>query len=117
MAKADTDKRPEWPHKMSMDMLLKLSYRIKSVSHHWKFTSEDTSADWVEFSGEGFKNIKEPQGFKDLFKYQPDHRCLFQLTWEGEKAIVLAESIQAFDKKNKAELALYERLKKKYEGI
>lgn len=110
------DQRPEWPYKLSMKHLAMFDRSIKKIEHRWKFTSEDTAEDWVEFSGDKFKNVRMPDGFKELFEYKPDYWCLFGLTYQGEKAVKLSEEIEKFDKKHKRERAQYERLKRKFGG-
>ena len=51
-----------------------------------------------------------------MFRYLPDYRCLFTTTYDGEEAYELSEKIRAWDKKHKAEIAQYKRLKKKFGG-
>jgi hypothetical protein len=105
--------RPIWNYDINKDSFSKLLRSVKKITHHWKFTGEDTAEDWVEFHFDNGK-MKKPKGFDELFIYRPDFRCLFQLNYNGEKAEKQLESIKKWEIKNKREIAEYERLKKKF---
>ena len=111
-----SDAKPIWSQKMSIEDFYKCSQTIKKVTHHWEMTGVDTSRDWIELHPENGKPFRKPAWFEEIFIFRPDHRGLFVMNYNGERARMEYEEIKKWEAKNKKELAEYNRLKAKFGG-
>ena len=107
--------KPKWNHDIPIGQFETLINNcITKVTHHWRMTGTDTSEDWVELHYGDKKSMRMPQGFDLYFKFEPNYRELFRLTTFAQSAIRNLEEVRKWEKKNKRELAQYERLKAKF---
>lgn len=110
------DTRPRWIFEIDMDLFRWIaSGEIISISHHWRFTDEDKSEDWIELHKQIGTSQRVPTRFFHnptgrLFQFSPNHRGLVQLTTEGERALKIYEGIKAWDRRHAAEIRELHRL-------
>lgn len=112
-----TDTRPEWLHKNMSESDFRRIVKIGpigAVEAKWEYTSADTSREWLEVTDRNKKKHVLPGGWKFVLQFV-GWSCnpgLFDYTYEGREMLKTLEKIDAWEKKNKAERAEYERLNK-----
>ena len=112
------DVRPVWEHKISEDdARWLLADHVTKITHHWEFTGEDTSRDWIVLHREKGSR-KFPTMFfysNKYFEFWPYHAGLIQPSrhW-GDKLRETIQAIDAWEKKNQRDRSEYERLKRKF---
>jgi hypothetical protein len=115
-----TEQRPEWNHPISeADARWLYKNAITKITHHWKFTSEDTTENWVEVHTDAKTTRRFPSGYftdSQYWRFAPNHRALITPGYAAERAIKDINAIDAWEKKNATERAEYERLKRKFAG-
>lgn len=113
------DSRPEWPHKNMSESDFRRIVKIgpiSAVEAKWEYTSADTSREWLEATDRNKKKHVLPQGWKFVLQFVgwSSNPGLFDYTYEGREMLKTLEKIDAWEKKNKAERAEYERLKVRF---
>jgi hypothetical protein len=123
----DEDKRPAWSCQTPEELARWLAgHTITKITHHWEFTSEDTSKEWIELHaneasmGEKDKWVSRKVASNFLgtdyhseFKFSPDHARLVQTS---DKVRSNIEAIDKWEAKNKRDRAEFDRLKRKFEA-
>lgn len=116
------DPRPVWDFTLSEEAIRKLDRNFIAITHHRVMTSVDTTSEWIELhenAGDFFKPVRgkgypAPRGWEQFFKFHPNHAGLLCATSEGLRAIKRLDEIEAWEKRNAAERAEYERLRAKF---
>ena len=115
-----SENRPEWKHQIpEADARWLSGGLIVKITHHWKFTSEDTTEDWIELHRADGSARRFPSAFLNTngyFEFRPNWRELVQPTYRGEQARKDFEAIDKWEKENAAERAEFERLKSKFDS-
>ena len=122
------DNRPAWPHKVSEDLARWIyGHAVTKITHHWRMTSADTSEDWLELhatEGDKKEPVKKMVGTRELLGgshwhaqdgifFNPDHARLVQVAGKIQETI---RKIDEWERRNEADRAEYDRLKKKFES-
>lgn len=111
------DVRPDWPYTTRYEVAEKLSrLAVKGIKSKWKYTSEDSTKEWLEFYDSNDDLIVKVG--TDFFTsgeclFTPRGNTLVLVTY-GPKGRI--EEILAWEMRNAEDRATYERLKKKFEG-
>lgn len=113
------DTRPEWKHETPEPLARWLVSRaVTKITHHWRFTGEDTSENWIELHTDKNEKRRVASGFLNVsreFEFCPDHaRLVRERTYSGVRESI--EKIDAWEKKNARDRSEYERLKVKFGG-
>lgn len=111
----DDQKRPAWDFPLTELQVKSLCQMITKITHHWEFTSADTSRNWIEFHPDKGNPFRAPDGWQKLFEFAANHHnSLIRPSYHGERAIEKLGEIKAFEAKNARERAEFERLKAKF---
>lgn len=109
------EKRPDWGFPLTEAQVKSLTQMIVKITHHWEFTSADTSRNWIEFHPDKGKPFRAPDGWQKLFEFAANHHnTLIVPNYHGERALKRLEEIKAFETRNAKERAEFERLKAKF---
>ncbi len=116
----ESEQRPAWPFDLREDdarWLLK--HHINQIEHHWKFTSVDTSEEWLEFVCRAAQGQPEARRRFEIhifdtrgIHWRPSHAGLIDVAKDIRDRI---QAIDNFEAKHKRERAQYERLRAKFE--
>ena len=115
------DTRPAWPHKemteRSFRAIMEMG-RITSVQAKWEMTGADTSREWMVVTNVKGQSFRLPDDWAKSLKFVGHASVpgLFAFTQSGENMRVTLSKIDAWEVKNAADRADYERLKAKFEG-
>lgn len=107
------DTCPEWPYKTPIEIARWIdSNFIVKITHHWRFTSEDTSENWIELHAEkGAGRRIHIDG--DEVTFRPDHATLVHIERGMSERI---NQIDAWKQRHARELVEYRRLSAKFAG-
>lgn len=102
------DHRPQWTFKISEELARWLwGNPVTKITHHWEFTSADTSREWIELHAKtGKRSI--PTALPHGVNFAPNHAGLLRLDQSIED---LLRRIEAWEKKHKPDLDAYERMR------
>jgi hypothetical protein len=115
------DTRPNWDFKEMSEQDFEAIYnfgRIQSITAGFTFTSADSGYEFLEVYNYNNDTMCLPQGWKSVLKFVGyfSNPGLFTFTDLGCRMITRLNSIKQWEQNNAADLAEYQRLKKKFEG-
>lgn len=112
------ENRPVWDFKeMSLGNFEVCNQFFSSVEAKWKFTSADTTEEWLEAKTPDGRVVVLPHSWSSVMQFRGRASIpgMFELNYTGERMRKRRDEIKAWEKKNASELALYKRLKTKFE--
>lgn len=113
-----SDVRPKWEFTEMTEVEFRKvrAEMIVSITARWKFTGEDTSAEWLEATTRLGKTIVLPPSWEAAFKpvWKSHSPGLLDVNYLGERMQKRCEEIDKWEKANNKDRAEYERLKKKF---
>jgi hypothetical protein len=91
---------------------------VVRVEAKWEMTGADTSREWLEVETRDSKRFVLPHNWAKAWKFagHASNPGLFRLTYEGEQMAKTLAVIDAWEAKNAADRAEFERLKAKFNG-
>lgn len=110
------DKRPAWPHKTPESLARWLLGGVKRIEYGWEMTGSDTSRDWLDLTNDkGDTRRVEANLFGSWgeFIFAPSSRGLIAERPSG-KVWDTVRALDAWDKRHKAEVAEFKRLRAKF---
>lgn len=113
-----TDKnKPEWGEPVPIDAFEKWLNGIVGVKFGWEFTSADTTKDWIILETRAGKTVRVSNYslFLEYFEFRPSSQSLFMANYKGNAAREKWKAIREFERANAEEIAVYKKLKAKFE--
>jgi hypothetical protein len=118
----DQSVRPLWPY----PNITEHDFRtiagigiIAQIKARWKYTSEDTTAEWLEAVDHADKSVVLPHSYRFVLTFvgYTTFPGLFELNELGKNCKQTMMEIDMWEKKNAADRRTYERLKAKFENV
>lgn len=125
MSKALPESRPVWDFEIAEDTMRWIKdHRVTTLVSRWKMKGVDSSVSWIEMrtnDGETMDVFGSLFSKRSIWHYVEldtlASHTILKLTHFGKRAMERLGEIDEFDERHAAELAEYQRLKAKFEGV
>lgn len=113
------NKRPVWDFNTVTEAEFRRVYHhgmVVSVIAKSKIFGVDSAKTWLEAGNTLGETIKLPANWKKFMEFYGSSCSpgLFKWSWEGERMLKRVEEIDAWEKQNKDDRAMYEKLKQRF---
>lgn len=117
----DQSVRPPWPYPNITEHDFRTIAgigRIAEVKAKWKYTSEDTTDEWLEAVDHAGKSFVLPRSWRSVLNFVGNTTVpgLFELNELGNRCKQTMVTIDLWEKRNANDRRTYERLKARFES-